>query len=420
MVKRIRKFFRNLGPGLITGASDNDPSGIVTYSQTGAQFGYKQLWLSVYMYPLLMAVQETCGRIGIVTDKGLAGVIREHFPRSILTTAVVLLLVANTINIGADLGAMAATVQLLIPGNFTLILLIITVTTLMLEIFTSYRLYAKYLKWLAITLFAYVITAVLVRQDWGSVATHLAIPTIQLGQGFLLNIVAILGTSISPYLFFWQAGEEVEEQVLAGRIKRMGMHIPTRRPELDRMKVDVRAGMILSNAAMFFIVLTLAGTLFSAHTFTINTATQAAQALKPVAGSAAVLIFAIGIIGTGMLAIPVLAGSAAYALAEAFGWREGLYNKFRQAHGFYGVITVATLVGLIVNFVGVDPIRMLYYSAVINGLLAPPLLLLILLVGNDRRVMGRFTNSAYTNTMGWITFLVMLLAAVALIFSFLG
>jgi Mn2+/Fe2+ NRAMP family transporter len=394
-VKRVRKFFKNLGPGLITGASDNDPSGILTYSQTGAQFGYTQLWLAVYMLPLMVAVQETCGRIGIVTDKGLAGVIREHFPRSILTGAVMLL-------------------------DFTLILLIITAVTLLLEIFTSYRFYSKYLKWLTVSMFAYIVTAFLVHQDWGKIAVHTAVPTIHLNQTFLLNIVAILGTSISPYLFFWQTGEEVEEQVLAGKIKRMGIHIPTRAPEIRRMRSDVRAGMVLSSAIMWFIVVTLAGTLFTSHTFTINTATQAAEALKPVAGPAASVIFAIGIIGTGLLAIPVLAGSAAYALSEAFGWREGLYNKFRQAHGFYGVITVATLVGLIVNFVGVDPIRMLYYTAVINGLLAPPLLMLIMLVGNDKRVMGRFTNSTYTNFFGWTTFLVMLLAAVSLLFTFLG
>jgi NRAMP (natural resistance-associated macrophage protein)-like metal ion transporter len=419
-VKRVRKFFKNLGPGLITGASDNDPSGILTYSQTGAQFGYTQLWLAVYMLPLMVAVQETCGRIGIVTDKGLAGVIREHFPRSILTGAVMLLLFANTINIGADLGAMAATIKLFVPGDFTLILLIITTVTLLLEIFTSYRFYSKYLKWLTVSMFAYIVTAFLVHQDWGKIAVHTAVPTIHLNQTFLLNIVAILGTSISPYLFFWQTGEEVEEQVLAGKIKRMGIHIPTRAPEIRRMRSDVRAGMVLSSAIMWFIVVTLAGTLFTSHTFTINTATQAAEALKPVAGPAASVIFAIGIIGTGLLAIPVLAGSAAYALSEAFGWREGLYNKFRQAHGFYGVITVATLVGLIVNFVGVDPIRMLYYTAVINGLLAPPLLMLIMLVGNDKRVMGRFTNSTYTNFFGWTTFLVMLLAAVSLLFTFLG
>ncbi|MBI4080333.1 MAG: Nramp family divalent metal transporter [Candidatus Levybacteria bacterium] len=418
-MKIVKKFFRKLGPGFITGASDDDPSGIATYSQTGAMFGYSQLWTALFSFPFMSVVQEMCGRIGLVTGKGLSGVIRHHYSRAVLWFAVVLLVVANTINIGADLGAMAASGQMLFDIPFIFWLIGMTVLILILEIFVSYKVYARVLKYLAFSLFAYIITAFIIKQDWSVVFLSTFIPNIAFSKAYIFNIVAIFGTTISPYLFFWQAGEEVEEEVEKGKIRSMGAGIPKiNNRDIKDMRTDTIIGMFFSNIVMFFIIVTTASTLHAHGITHIETAAQAAEALRPIAGDFAYVLFALGIIGTGILAVPVLSGSASYALSEAFGWREGFYRKFEKAHGFYGVITVATLIGLLVNFTSIAPFQMLYYTAIINGIAAPPLLILILLITNNKKIMGKYVNSFASNIFGIIITAIMGIAAIFLIASF--
>jgi NRAMP (natural resistance-associated macrophage protein)-like metal ion transporter len=420
-MKKIKKLFKTLGPGFITGASDDDPSGIATYSQTGAVFGYSQVWLSLFSFPFMTIVQEICGRIGIVTGKGLAGVIKQYYPKSLLYFAVTLLLVANTVNIGTDLGAMAAAAQLVLGIPFIALLLIMTAITLGLEIFVSYKVYAKYLKYLTLSLFAYVITAFIVKQDYLKIIGSTLIPSFSFNKEYLLNVVAILGTTISPYLFFWQTGEEVEEEVEKGRLQMMGRGSPkvyTR--DIKEMRFDTVAGMFLSNVVMFFIIITSAATLNAHGIKDITTASQAASSLKPLAGDFAFILFAIGIIGTGLLAVPVLAGSASYALSETFGWKEGLYRKLTQAHGFYGVITVATIIGLLINFTPIEPFKMLYYAAMLNGIIAPPLIVILLLISNNKKIMGGRTNSLPVNLISIVIALIMGASSFALLLNFLG
>ncbi|OGH17774.1 MAG: iron transporter [Candidatus Levybacteria bacterium RIFCSPHIGHO2_01_FULL_40_15b] len=420
MFKKLKKLLSVLGPGFITGASDDDPSGIATYAQTGAQFGYQQLWTAPFSFPFMTVIQEMCGRIGLVTGRGLAGVIKKHYSRPILYIAVLVLFIANTVNIGANLGAMADVAGLLFGIPFIFWLIGMTVLTLALEVFVSYKVYSKYLKYLAFSLFAYVLAAFVVRQNWEQIITSTIVPTFSLSDGFLLNIVAILGTTISPYLFFWQETEEVEEEVERGKIMGIGRGIPkVSRRDIREMRMDTVVGMFFSNLVMFFIIATVASTLYASGIHNINTADQAAEALIPLAGNFAYLLFAAGIIGTGLLSVPILAGSASYALAEALGWREGLYRKFRQAHGFYGAITIATLVGLLVNFLHIPPFKMLYYTAVLNGIAAPPLLIIILLVSNNKKIMGGRTNSLLSNTLGTLIAVIMSLAALALLFNLL-
>lgn len=409
-----------LGPGFITGASDDDPTAIATYTQAGAQFGYGLLWTSLFTFPFMSAIQEMCGRIGLVTGKGLAGVIRRHYSPWLLSGAVILLLVANTINIGADLGMMAASAELLIDLPFAFWLIAITIFILTLEIFLSYKIYARFLKYLTLTLLSYVAVALLVKQDWREVFTSTLIPSFVLSEGYFLSLVAILGTNISPYLFFWQASEEVEEEVESGKLRAMGVGKPrvTKR-DVRALRGDTIAGMLFSNIIVFAIGLAAAGTLGRQGLTSISTPAEAARALEPLAGSWASILFAIGIIGSGLLAVPVLSGSASYALAESFGWKEGLYRKFTKAHGFYGVITLATLVGLLINFLAIPPFQMLVYAAAINGLLAPPLLLLILVIANNKKIMGRFANSRWSNVLGLAIIALMTLAAGFFLFTLL-
>ena len=418
MRKKIKSFFKLLGPGFITGASDDDPSGIGTYAQTGARFGYTQLWLSLFTFPLMTAVQEMCGRIGLVTGQGLSGVIRRHYSKKLLYFAVTLLLIANTINIGADLGAMASSAQLIVGVPFIFWLIGMTALTLVLEIFITYKTYAKFLKYLTLSLFAYVIAAFAIKQDWGTIIRSTLIPTISVNKEYLMNIVAFLGTTISPYLFFWQADEEVEEEIVENKIQAIGRGKPkiTKR-DIRFMRVDTIIGMFFSNFITFFIIITAASTLAVHGIRNIETADQAAQALRPIAGNFASVLFAVGIIGTGLLAVPILAGSASYAIAEAFRWKAGLYRKFNQAHGFYGVITIATIIGLLVNLTPIKPFQMLYYTAIINGIAAPPLLLIILLISNNKKIMGNQVNSLGSNALGIIVIGVMTIAAAALLFS---
>lgn len=400
--KRPVSILRRIGPGFVTGAADDDPSGIATYSQTGAQFGIRQTWFALFSFPFMVAIQEMCGRIGIVTGRGLAGVMRRHYSKTALIIVVTVLFVTNAINIGADLGAMASVTQLLFGFSTEFWLVVLTATIIGLEVFVSYPRYARFLKYLALTLFAYFFTALIVHQDWRAVAISTFIPNIVFTKEYLLNILALLGTTISPYLFFWQADEEVEEEIEHHELKAMGVGTPTfTRDDLRGLRVDTIVGMLFSNLITFFIIITAAVTLHVNGVTTVDTATQAAQALRPLVGDFAFLLFAIGIIGTGLLAVPVLAGSAAYAVSEAVNWKGGLSLRFRQAHGFYGVIAISVLIGLVVNFIGIPPFKMLYVTAVVSSFAVPPLLFYIMRIGNNRKIMGRHVNSRLSNIFGW-------------------
>ncbi len=426
---QVRRWLRILGPGLITGAADDDPSGIGTYSQAGAAFGTGQLWLALYMLPLLIAVQEMCARIGLVTGQGIAAVVRQQYSRWVLFVAVGLVLVANTLNIGADLGAMAATVQLFVPGApFLLLLIPLSLGILALEVFVPYRRYAVVLKLLALSLFAYVATGLIVGLKGAALLRATILPTIQFTPPFLALVVGVLGTTISPYLFFWQASEEVEEVELHHREPRGRDLARQRQILLARIRVlrlDTALGMLSSEVATWFIIFTTGSVLHTHGITTISTADQAAAALEPLvhsfphAGTLAKVIFAVGILGVGLLGIPVLAGSAAYAVAEAFHWKEGLAKTLRHAPGFYGVLGVATLVGMLLNLLHINPITALVYAAMINGVVAVPLLVLILLVANNRAIMHTHTNGRLANSVGIFTTLVMGAAAVALAVSFI-
>lgn len=402
-LKRAKNYWRMLGPGLTTGASDDDPSGIATYSQTGALYGFQLLWLSVFTFPLMAIVQEMCARIGLVTGQGLAANIRHHFPRPVLYGCTILLFAANTFNLGADLGAMAKATQLLIPSaNFLLLVALFTVLCLVLQIFTTYEKYARYLKYLALILVAYIFATLLVPNlDWGKIFQSIISPSITFSKGQLILICAILGTTISPYLFFWQTSQEVEEEILKGKDTLKLRQEDVHPLEIKRMRIDVWSGMFFSNLIMFFIITACAATLFASGA-TINTAADAANALRPLAGDASYLLFAIGIIGTGLLAVPVLAGSASYAISESFGWKEGLYRKLKEARAFYGVIIVSMLVGFGINIIGLDPIKVLIYSAVANGLVAPVVIVLILLLSSNRQIMGERVNGGWAKFFGWL------------------
>jgi NRAMP (natural resistance-associated macrophage protein)-like metal ion transporter len=409
------KLLQILGPGLITGASDDDPSGIATYSQTGAQYGYQLGWILLFTWPLMCAIQEISARVGRVTGKGLAGVIRQHYSRPILYTLVSLLLLANTINIGADLGAMAAAVILLIGGPAWLYVGVFAVVSVLLEVFVRYSRYVAVLKWLTLSLFSYVATAFVVHVPWGSVAYSLVVPHVSFDVGFLTVVVAVLGTTISPYLFFWQASEEVEEIAEVDGAKPLRRAPEQAEPEFQRIRIDTYLGMALSNAVALFIMITTAATL-NAHGVTdIQTSSQAAEALRPIAGPFVFFVFALGIIGTGLLALPVLAGSAAYALSETFGWLAGLAHRPGRAAEFYITIAVATGIGALLNFIALDPFKALFWSAVINGVVAAPLMALMMHLASRRASMGRFTLPLPLKLVGWLATAVMGVAAVGMV-----
>jgi NRAMP (natural resistance-associated macrophage protein)-like metal ion transporter len=422
---RFSRLLRILGPGLITGAADDDPSGIATYSQTGAQFGYGQLWIAVFLYPLMTAVQEACARIGAVTKKGIAEVVKENYSRKILYGAVVLILIANTINIGADIGAMAAATRLIIPLPFVLITLFFTALMLLLEVLIPYKTYAKILKWLVVVMLVYPMTVFLVSEPWGMILRATFLPHIQWSFGFLFILVGVAGTTISPYMFFWQASEEVEEERDERLAEKMSLKKPVSKSFVRNMRLDTAFGMLISNFITWCIIIVAATVLHGGGVTNIATAADAAKALAPLvnsfphAGFLAELIFSVGIVGLGLLAVPVLAGSAAYALAEAFSWHEGLYRKFKQAHGFYGVITFATLIGLAINFVGIDPIKALVVTAVLNGVVAVPLIALIIAISSNVKIMSEYQSGALSKTFLWITLVVMAAAAVGMFVSFL-
>jgi NRAMP (natural resistance-associated macrophage protein)-like metal ion transporter len=413
---RLRSFGRELGPGLITGAADDDPSGIATYSQAGAAFGFGLLWTTLITLPLMTAVQLMCARIGLVSQQGLAAVVRDHYSKFLLWGVCALLLFGNVVNIAANLGGMGAAAGLVTGYRSVFWVPLFTLTILAFLIFSSYRFMTSVLKWLTLVLFSYVISAFLANPDWSAVADGTFHPHFEWSREYLLTFVAILGTTISPYLFFWQAAQNVEQQaevLTPGRARR------SIERELRTAGRDVGAGMLISNVIMFFIILTAGSTLHPAGITTVDSAADAAAALEPVAGQAASLIFALGIMGTGMLGVPVLAGSAAYAVAEAGQWRRGMNRKPRQAHHFYVVIVLAMLIGMALNFAGVNPMRMLFGAAVVNGVLAPPLIVVILLICNNRGVMGEKRNGWLINTGGIAAALLMGAGAITLLISWM-
>ena len=454
----------SLGPGLITGASDDDPSGIATYSQAGAKFGFGMLWMVLFQYPMMIVVQEMCARIGLVTGGGLAAVIRKKYTGKIVLPIVSLLIFANTINIGADIGAMAASIRLIFPGFPAIAAtLAFAVFIIAAEIFIPYRKYSKVLRYLTLSLFAYIITAVIVGGNWIQIATASFVPHIEFNSQFAMMFVAIFGTTISPYLFFWQASEEAEEDVAKHKIKEVGGNISatksdktknnsshsatpnnehesdvdnqnnniSKKPKISKtelmlMRSDVAIGMGFSLSIMWAIIVTTAGSLHVNGITDIQTADQAAKALQPLAksfpyaGEMAKTIFALGIIGSGLITVPVLAGSSGYALSDVFGWKEGLSKKFRQAKGFYLIIAASTLVGLWINFANIDPIRALVYTAVINGIIAAPILYIIMRAANDKNILGNKVNGRISNIIGWLTFTMMSVSVVIMFLTWRG
>ncbi len=417
-VKRTKNYWRSLGPGLTTGASDDDPSGIATYSQAGAQFGFQLLWLAAFTFPLMSVVQEMCARIGLVTGRGLAGNIRKVYSRRALNICAILLFAANAFNIGADLGAMAQGVRLIFPHlSYAFLLVGFTVVMVGLQIFTPYERYAKYLKWLAMVLLAYILSAILAHLNWGNVLTHAIVPNITFSKEQILLICAILGTTISPYLFFWQTSQEVEDKISQGKTTLAMRQEEISKKEVHSMRVDVWSGMLLSNLVMFFIIAACGALLFSHGITNITSAAQAAEALRPFAGSSTYTLFAIGIVGTGLLAIPVLAGSSSYAIAEALKKQGSLSKKLKQAYAFYGVIIISMLVGLSINFIGINPIKALIYAAIANGIVAPVVLVFILLISSNKQIMGKWVNKPVTSALGWLITGIMAIAGVAAIVS---
>jgi NRAMP (natural resistance-associated macrophage protein)-like metal ion transporter len=411
-IKKAKKFWLALGPGLTTGAADDDPSGIATYSQTGAAYGFQLLWMAFFSLPVLATIQEMCARIGIVTGKGLAANIRLHFPKKLLYITTILLLLANISNIGVDLGAMAKAVQLLFPNlNFIFLLIFFTIFSLGLQIFLPYKKYARYLKWLAFVLISYILSTLSLHLNWGQILTQYAfIPSVHFTKESLFIICAFLGTTISPYLFFWQTSQEVEEK--------NGIEYKPK-SEIKKMQTDVWSGMIFSNLATFFIVVACAATLFPKGITNINTAADAALALKPFAGNFAYLLFAIGIIGTGLLAVPVLAGSAAYAMSESLGWQVGLAKTLRQAKAFYGIIIFSVVIGFLINITGIPVIKALIWTAVINGIIAPTILIPIVILSSNKKLLGEHANKPITSIVGWVTTIIMGVVGIATIVSLL-
>ncbi len=410
----LRRMLRALGPGLITGASDDDPSGIGTYSQVGAQFGFGMLWTMLFSYPLMVAVQLASARIGRVTGHGIAGNLQRHHSRALGLPLVALLLVANTVNIGADLGAMGAAVRLLFGGHLAWYIVGFGVASMLLQVFVPYHRYVSLLKWLTLALFAYVATAFAVPVPWGEVLHSTLLPQVSLSSDSITALVAVLGTTISPYLFFWQASQEVEDLRAApdqSPLRRAPQQAPA---QLERIGLDTRIGMGVSNLVAFFIILTTAVTLHRHGVTDIDSAARAAEALRPVAGSFAFELFAVGIVGTGLLAVPVLAGSAAYAVGESLHWRTGLERRPSRAKRFYGVIAASTLTGVAINFAGINPVKALFWTAVLNGVIAVPMLFVIIRLASRRDVMGEFVLSPRLKAMSWLTTAVMTLCVVGM------
>jgi len=415
-----RKSLLRIGPGLVTGAADDDPSGIGTYSVAGAQFGYQLLWLAPLCVPLMIAVQEMCGRVGLVTSKGLSAIIKEHYSKWLLYGVLILLVGANTINVYADINIMAASMKMLFGLPFALWTTVLTIGMVVAQVVISYKHYVKFLKYACLALFAYVVIAVLpnVHVNWSSVVHHIVVPYWSPKPEYILTIVGFLGTTISPYLFFWQAEEQVEDDIADGLTDDAG-HRASRikRSEIRAVRADTAAGMIFSQIITVFIIVSTAATLHASGKTDINTAEDAARALLPL-GASAYWLFTLGILGVGLLAVPTLAGSAAYAVAETAGWRYGLYRRFSRAKGFYATIALVIITGYLLNFVrAISPVKALLYSAVLNGLVAPPLIVVLLFICNNRKIVGKNANGWLSNTLGWLTVVLMSLAGGLLIWA---
>lgn len=412
-MSRLGSFWRKIGPGLVTGASDDDPSGIAIYSQVGAQTGFTLLWTALLTFPLMAVVQEMCARIGLVTGHGLAGNLKHNYAKPLLIVLMMLVVAGNTLNIGADLSAMAATTHLLLPLPEPVLAVAYAGLILIALLFSSYQTIAGVLKWVALTLLVYLAVPFFTQTNWLEALRSTLVPNLNINKETIALIVAIFGTTISPYLFFWQTSMEVEDKKT--KIKRLFAHWFIRKRELNDMKQDVTFGMFLSNVVMWFIIVTAAVSLNSNGVTTISTTKEAAEALRPFAGDLAYVIFSLGVVSVGFLAIPVLAGASSYALAETFGWKEGLNKKFHQAPQFYLIIIISTLVGLLIPLLGIDPIKALVYTGLFFGCTAPALIFVILHVANNKKIMGKYTNSLATNILGYATFFIMSLALVALI-----
>lgn len=414
-----RGILKVLGPGLITGASDDDPSGIATYSQAGAQFGFGMLWLMPFAYPLMAGIQETCADIGRVTGRGIAGNLRRYYPRWLMLVMVAMLATANTINLGADIGAMGDAVTLLIGGPRLLWSAVLALGSLLLQVFVPYHKYVGFLKWTTLSLFSYVATVFVVHTDWSQAFRRTFVPSLELNAASITLIVAVMGTTISPYLFFWQASEEVEDVQLSKVEKVLKVHLEQAPYQLKRITRDTYTGMAFANTVAFFIMMAVATTLHSRGITDIQSSSQAAQALRPVAGDLAFLLFTIGILGTGLLAIPVLAGSAAYAVGEALHWPCSLERKANHAKGFYAVLSTAIVIGVALNLLHVNPIKALFWTAVINGVASGPIMIAVMLMATSRRVMGDLTISLRPRILGWAATVVMIASAITM-FVFWG
>jgi NRAMP (natural resistance-associated macrophage protein)-like metal ion transporter len=413
------KVLKRLGPGLITGASDDDPSGIGTYTQAGAALGYATLWTAIVTLPLMIVVQHICAKIGMCSGRGLAGVLKRYYSKKLLYPVVLGLVIANTINAGTDIAAIAAAINIFIPIPISAMVVPIAFSIVALQIWGSYNLIVKVFKWLTLSLFAYVIAAFLAKPDWFAVARATFVPEISFTSEYATTLVAILGTTISPYLFFWEASEEVEEEKSEGRTTLAARKGATD-AEIRNEKIDTIVGMVFCNVVFYFVILAAGATLHVSGKTDIQSASEAAQALRPLAGSLATVLFAVGLIGAGLLAVPVLTGSAAFAVAETFGWQSGLDEKPRHAKKFYGVIAASTLVGVAIDFLGINPISALFWTAVINGVVAPPLLVVVMLVSSNKRVMGKRTNGRFTAIVGWLAAAIMFAAAVGMVVTWRG
>jgi len=417
--------FRNLGPGIITGAADDDPSGIATYSQAGAQFGLGLVWTPIFFLPLLFAIQEICARIGLVSGTGIISLMKKKYPKKLIYPLISLLAIANTINLGADLNAIGVSANLVIPGMPTFFFtLSFTLFVLIAEIFVSYIRYVKILKYLTLSLFCYFITAIIVGGNWNQIILSTFTPNIEFNKEFIMMFVALCGTTLSPYLFFWQTSEEAEEDVVHKKIKEIGKGKPKiSKQEIKAMRKDIFVGMVFAVFIMWSIIVTAAGSLNLHGITNIQTADQAAQALEPLvqtfpnSGFIAKIIFAIGIIGTGLLAIPVLASSTAYAFSDTFGWKEGLSKKFKQAKSFYLTIVISTIIGLFLNFSGIEPIKALIYAAIINAVISIPILVIIIKISNDKKLLGKNVNGKISNAIGVITIIIMTIPVIFMIFT---
>ncbi len=422
-ISSVKKILKSLGPGIITGASDDDPSTIATFSQAGAQFGFGMLWLALFQYPMKTVIQEICARIGLVSGKGLSSAIKKRYSKNVVLPLTILLIIANTVNIGADIAAMSASIRLVFP-QLPIIVAALSFTAFIIlsEVFVTYSKYVKILKYLTISLFAYIATAIIVGGNWNQILAATVIPHIEFTPAFAMMFVAMFGTAISPYLFFWQASEEAEEEVEKHKIKEIGKGKPKiSKKDIRLMREDTAVGMAFSQIIMWAIITTTAGSLHTHGITDIRSADQAAKALEPLlktfpqAGEISKTIFALGIIGTGLLAVPVLAGSSAYALSDVFGWSEGLSKKFKQAKGFYLVIAASTVIGLWMNFTNIDPIKTLVYAAVINGVIAVPILFAVMKIANDKESLRDKTNNRVSNVIGWLTFAIMGVSVIILL-----